>query len=274
LAAEVAAKLRPLFGSAAAPREPLMAWVESHSPSFACRHSAQCTEDVARLLGSLEDLRSHLSDAFPRPVDNLTFIMHDGPRSLAVAAPMLAGVWRATDVTSRPYLTGWVSADDIHLLSPPALRARAAGNPMMAGVLGHSAATLYTRRVIVEANRDLHRSLGPARAAVSLRWAWLLEGASRWFSGESAAARPAVIGRLRGGAAPDFPPSLRDAPLLAGTVMELLVREEGERAAVELAGRLHPDGPRGALVKAFGGRPLVHTEGAWRSYLARLAYSA
>lgn len=251
-----------------------MAWVESHSPSFACRHSAACTEDVARLLGGLETLRTQLTAAFPRPVEDLTFIMHDGPRSLAAASPLLAGLWRATDVASRPYLTGWVSEHDIHLLSPLALRTRAAGNPTMAAVLSHSAATLYTRRVIVEANRDLHRSLGPARTAVSMRWAWLLEGASRWFSGESAAARPAVIGRLRGGPGPAFPPAFRDAPLLAGTVIELLVREEGERAAVELAGRLHPGGARGALIKAFGGRPLVHTEGAWRSYLARLAYSA
>jgi hypothetical protein len=254
-----------------------MAWVESHSASFQCRHSAACTEDVARLLGSLEDLRSGLMEAFPRAVDSvvdITFVMHDGPRSLAASSPMVAALWRATDTASRPYVTGWVANHEIHLLSPPALRARAAGNPTMAAILAHSARTLYTRRVIVEANHDLHRSLGPARTAVSMRWAWLLEGASRWFSGESAAARPAVIARLRGGRQPEFPPALRDAPLLAGTVIDLLVREEGERAAVELAGRLHPGGARGALVKAFGGRPLVHTEGAWRSYLSRLAYSA
>jgi hypothetical protein len=144
----------------------------------------------------------------------------------------------------------------------------------MAAVLGYSAATLFTRRVVVEANHDLHRSLGPARTAVSMRWAWLLEGASRWFSGESAVALPAVTARLRSGRQPEFPPALRDAPLLAGTVFDLLVREEGERAAVELAGRLHPGGARGALIKAFGGRPLVHTEGAWRSHLSRLASSS
>jgi hypothetical protein len=254
-----------------------MAWVESHSASFQCRHSGACTEDVARMLGALEDLRSGLMEAFPRPVEALgalTFIMHDGPRSLAASNPLLVPLWRATDVASRPYITGWASTHEIHLLSPPALRSRAAGNPTLAAVLGYSAATLYTRRVIVEANHDLHRSLGPARTAVSMRWAWLLEGASRWFSGETAAARPAVTARLRGGRQPEFPPALKDAPLLAGTVIDLLVREEGERAAIELAGRLHPGGAEGALVKAFNGRALVHTEGAWRSYLSRLAYSS
>jgi hypothetical protein len=252
-----------------------MAWVESQSASFQCRHSGACTEDVARVLGRLEELRSGLIDAFPRPVEtvsDLTFVMHDGPRTLAASNPMLLALWRATDATSRPYVTGWAANHEIHLLSPPALRSRAAGNPTMAAVLAYSAATLYTRRVIVEANHDLHRSLGPARTAVSMRWAWLLEGASRWFSGETAAARPAVIAHLRAGRQPAFPPALRDAPLLAGTVIDLLVREAGERAAIELAGRLHPGGADGALAKAFG-RPLVHTEGAWRSYLSRLAAS-
>jgi hypothetical protein len=251
-----------------------MAWVESHSASFGCRHSEACTDDVARLLGSLEDLREGLQTAFPRTVEGLTLILHDGPRSLMAANPLMAAHWRRADPASRPLLTGWVTDGEIHLLSPPALRARAAGNPALAAVLAHAAASLYTRRVIIEANHDLHRSLAPARALVSMRWAWLLEGASRWFSGESAAARGLVIARLRGGAQPEFPPAPRDAPLLAGTVIDLVVREAGERAAVELAGRLHPDGTRGALIKAFGGRSAVHTEGAWRSYLSRLAYSS
>jgi hypothetical protein len=59
--------------------------------------------------------------------------------------------------------------------------------------------------------------------------------------------------------------------LLGGTVIDLLVREEGEQRAVELACRLHPQGSRAALSKAFHGRAFVHIEGAWRAHLARLA---
>ena len=54
-------------------------------------------------------------------------------------------------------------------------------------------------------------------------------------------------------------------------MFDLLAREEGERAAARFATRLHPQGARAALTKAFRGRPFVHTEGAWRSHLARLA---
>ena len=63
---------------------------------------------------------------------------------------------------------------------------------------------------------------------------------------------------------------MRDAPLLGGTVIDLLAREQGELAAAQFVCRLHPHGPRAALRKAFGGSALVHTEGAWRSHLARM----
>jgi hypothetical protein len=54
-------------------------------------------------------------------------------------------------------------------------------------------------------------------------------------------------------------------------VIDLLAREQGQRAAASLCTRLDPEGAQAALRKAFGGRPLVQTEGAWRSHLARLA---
>ena len=57
-------------------------------------------------------------------------------------------------------------------------------------------------------------------------------------------------------------------------MIDLLAREQGEEAAAQFACRLHPQGPRAALTKAFGGRPFVHTEGAWRSHLARMASTA
>jgi hypothetical protein len=138
-------------------------------------------------------------------------------------------------------------------------------------MLALSAAALYTRRVIRHNNRDLQRVMGPIRVRRELRWAWLLDGAARWFSGQTDHARPAIARRLREGGRPSFPPGLRDAALLGGTVVDLLAREEGEQAAARFASRLHPGGPSAAIADAFGGRAVVHTEGAWRSHLARLA---
>jgi hypothetical protein len=112
------------------------------------------------------------------------------------------------------------------------------------------------------------------RVRSELRWAWLLEGAARWFSGQTEHARPAIGRRLHEGGPPRFPPGLRDAPLLGGTVVDLLAREGGERAAAEFATRIDPQGPRAALSKAFSGRTLHRTEEAWRTHLARLAGAA
>jgi len=99
-------------------------------------------------------------------------------------------------------------------------------------------------------------------------------GAPQFFSGQTAWLRPAIAVRLREGPPPDFPPSRRDAALLGGTIFDLLVREEGEPAAVALASRLHPDGPKAALKEAFRGRAIGHTMAAWRSHLARVAGAA
>jgi hypothetical protein len=248
-----------------------VAWVESTSASFQCRHSSAHTADAARVLASLEQTRERLADRFPRTVDDLTVILHDGPGSLAASNPLIPLVWAATDPAARRYVTGWVSRRELHVLAPAILRDRAAGGTGSVQMMALAAPTLYTRRVLIECNHDLHNRRAPRRAAAALRWAWLFEGTSRWFSGESAYARTAIIRRLREGGRPSFPPSMRDAPLLGATVIDLLIREEGEQAAAALVAHLHPDGPRAALVKAFRGRPLVHTEGTWRSHLSRLA---
>jgi hypothetical protein len=101
------------------------------------------------------------------------------------------------------------------------------------------------------------------------RWAWLIEGAAQWLSGQTRHVHPAVARRLREGGTPEFPPSRADAILLGGTVFDLLAREEGDRACVTLARGPHPDGPGRALEIAFP-RALRHTESAWRAHLARL----
>ena len=57
-------------------------------------------------------------------------------------------------------------------------------------------------------------------------------------------------------------------------MIDLLAREQGEDAAARFACRLHPGGSRHALTKAFDNRPFQHTEGAWRSHVARMASTA
>jgi hypothetical protein len=251
-----------------------VAWVESASDAFQCRHSSAHADEAALVLETLERARGALAHVFPRTVDGLTFVLHDSVASLALARPQAVLAWVVTAPAARRYVAGWAGRREVHLLSPAVLARRAANSPGSAQMLALAPATLYARALILECNHELHRGSATARAAFALRWAWLLEGGARFFSGETASARGAIVRRLREGGRPRFPPGLRDAPLLGGTVIDLLAREHGKLAAAQFATRLHPGGPRAALTKAFDGRPLVHTEGAWRSHLAALAAAA
>ena len=248
-----------------------MTWVESASPSFRARHDSELADDAGRVLHSLEHARGRLSEVFPRTVGELTVVLHRNALSLAMANPMLPLKRLATTPAARRYVAGWAGGNELHVLAPTALEARASNVPGSREMLALTAPALYARRVIAENNRDLPRALTPARLAAELRWAWLLEGAGRWFSGQTEHARPAIARRLHEGRRPSFPPGVRDAPLLGGTVIDLVARERGEQAAAQLVTRLHPQGARAALTKAFAGRAFVHTEGAWRSHLARMA---
>jgi hypothetical protein len=248
-----------------------MAWVESASPSFRARHDSADLGDADRVLESLELTREALADYFRHTVTGMTLVLHHSRLSVSMARPVLPLAWLVTAPAARRYVAGWAGRDELHVLRPAALEARASNVPGSRQMLARSAASLYARRVIVENNLDLPRRPGPARVAAELRWAWLLEGAARWFAGQTEHAMPTIAQRLRGGARPSFPPVTRDALLLGGTVIDLMAREEGELATARFTCRLDPRGPRAALAKAFGGRPFSRTEAAWRSHLVRIA---
>ena len=226
------------------------------------------------MLHSLELAREQLADYFPVTLGELTVVLHRSAASLALARPVVPLAWLATAPAARRYLAGWAGRHELHMLDPAALTRRASAVPGSREMLELTATALYARRVIAASNRDLPRRASPARPRAELRWAWLLEGAARWFSGQTEHARPAIARRLREGARPSFPPGVRDALLLGGTVIDLLAREQGERAAAAFASRLDRRGPRPALVDAFDGRPVVRTEEAWRSHLNGLAAAA
>jgi hypothetical protein len=251
-----------------------MAWVETLSASFRARHDSAELDDAHRVLLSLERARDQLAQFFPRTPEGITVVLHPGPIGLALTNPLLPLTRLVTAPAARRYVAGWASAEELHVLAPAALRVRASNVAGSRQMLDRTAACLYARRVIAENNADLAKVMGLVRYGRAVRWAWLLEGSARWFGGQTQYARAPIARRLREGRRPSFPPGLRDAPLLGGTVIDLLAREAGEPVAARFCCRLHPQGPRAALTRAFGGRPLVHIEGAWRSHLAQLAGAA
>jgi hypothetical protein len=238
------------------------------------RHDSTQADAADRVLHSLERTRAYLAQYFPRTTAGISVVFHPSVASLAIARPLLPLAWLSAAPAARRYVAGWSSAHELHVLEPDALEARASTVPGSREMLARTVPSLYARRVIVENNQDLPGRLTPRRVRAELRWAWLIEGTARWFGGQTAHARPAITRRLREGRRPAFPPGLRDAPLLGGTVIDLLVSKHGEHAAARLASRLHPHGPRGALREAFRGRSTQDVEEAWHAHLVGLTTGA
>jgi hypothetical protein len=251
-----------------------MAWVETESPNFTARHEERDADDVVELLGLLEGTRARMAEVFPSVPDHVGVVIHGSNAALALAQPYIPIVRQLTAPAARRYLVGWFGRDTVHVLAPRILRERASNVPGSEEMALRAPAAYYAQLVVGHNNPQLPPPFRLGRFIRYLRWAWLPNGAAQWFSGQTAFARPAIARRLREGPEPSFPPSLRDSILLGGTVFDLIAREEGEEEAVKVACRLPPGGPKRALVYAFKGRPLVHTDGTWRAHLSRIAGQA
>jgi hypothetical protein len=171
---------------------------------------------------------------------------------------------------SRRYFSGWFSSREIHVLSPVVLRQRASNVPGSREAMQLAPLHEYAHLVVGANNANLPPPFNPGSFRRYLRWAWLCEGAATWLSGQAKFLGPAIARYMHEGNRPLFPPKARDAMLLGGTVFGLLEREQGRRAGVELATRLHPDGANAAIERAFGGHRF-EVEAAWRRYLTELA---
>jgi len=247
-----------------------VSWVETTSLSFTARHDSNQSDDAIAVLEDLEEHRNRLEQLFPRLPGNVTVILHDSPLQLWLAHPLLLGARMLASPAARRYVAAWYRAGEVHTLSPPVLRALSAGADSERAML-LSPRRGFTALVVGENNPLLPPPSRPGPVRRALRHAWLPHGASQHFSGQVPLLRAAFAMRLRRGRVP-FPPGVRDAPLLAGSVFDLLAAERGERACVRLA--THPyRSTRDALEEAFD-RSLTDTAHVWRTHLAHLSTPA
>lgn len=245
-----------------------MPWVETQSLSFSARHDSRDVDHAARVLEQLEELREELAERFERTPGEVAVVIHPRSVQLALAHPWLPLAQLTAAPASRRYFAGWFNVGEIHVLAPPALERRASGVEGSREALLRAPQHEYAHLVLAANNPELPPPFTVASFRRYMRRAWLCEGAATWFSGQTPLLRGAVARRLREGPRPAFPPSARDAQLLGGTLFDLLEREEGPEAAVELAGAREADGDRAALATAFR-RQSAQVERAWRRHLER-----
>ena len=239
-------------------------WLETDSEHFTARHDEHDADGAASVLALLEATRERLTGRLHDVPDGVAVVLHGTTAQLHAAQPLLPVAVRVTAPASRRYLVGWPGRDAVHVLAPSVLDERASAVPGSREMLRLAPAALYAQLAVRATNPRLRRGR-------RLRWAWLGLGAAQFLSGQTAHVRPAIKRRLHEGGRPSFPPALRDAHLLGGTVMDLLAREEGDDAVAGLVAVAGDAPPRETLIRAFHGRELRHTEAAWRAHLERMA---
>jgi hypothetical protein len=243
-------------------------WVETRSPHLLARHELADDEDVAGLLELVEGTRERLAVAFDDLPVEAEIVVHGSDAALTAAQPYLPVLRRMVAPAARRYLVGWFGVDTIHVLAPRLLTARASNVPGSREMNLLAPAALYAQLVVGINNRRLPPPFRMGAFARYVRWAWLQAGAAQWFSGQTAYARPAIARRLHEGPAPEFPPGVRDAHLLGGTIFDVLAHERGDAACARLAAADPRGSARDVLRDAFRGRGLTQAEQAWREHLA------
>ena len=247
-----------------------MPWVETRSPHLLARHELADDEDVAGLLELVEGTRERLAVAFDDLPPEIEIVVHGSDAALTAAQPYLPVLRRMVAPAARRYLVGWFGVDTIHVLAPRLLTARASNVPGSREMNLLAPAALYAQLVVGINSGRLPPPFRMASFARYVRWAWLQAGAAQWFSGQTAYARPAIARRLHEGPEPEFPPGVRDAHLLGGTVFDVLALERGDEACARLAAAAPRGSARDVLRDAFRGRGLTHAEQAWREHLSGL----
>ena len=251
----------------------MIRWTETASPSFTARHAEDDADGTRATLELLEGMRERLGSLLPALPEAVDVVVHPTRAGLDLAQPLVPLVRRMTAAPARRFVAGGISTHQLHVLTPEGLQARAGSVAGSSEMLAATPGALYAQLACSALNPGLAPPFGARATASTLRSLWLTVGAGAWLGGQTAHARPAIARRLRAGGEPRFPPSARDAVLLGGTVFELLAEEEGDAAAVDMA-LTAPAGLRQTLEPAFRGRSLVHTSGAWRAHLARIAGAA
>ena len=211
-----------------------MTWLETASETFVARYDERDADDAERVLAQLEYARERLQRKLDVQLGDLSVVLHPTSAQLDAAQPWLPLQRARTAPAARRYVVGTVTEEEIHVLAPRVLAQRASNVEGSLELLMLAPSALLAKRM-------LRRQAAPVAQAGA---PWRLEGAAQFFSGQIKHIRPVVVLRIHERPAPSFPPGRRDALLLGGTVFDLLHREEGDEACLELASA--PDPAAGA----------------------------
>lgn len=238
-------------------------WTESTSDLFRVRFDSDARVEVEEMVHTLEAvamrLEAHGLVLPPHP----TVVVHPTAVSLALAQPAFLAAQSVTESHGRRYVASWPSGATLHLIAP---HRHLRGDQRVIGMrdaLERAPACGLAHLALAHANPGLSLQRAIRRRA----WLWLAWGAGQALVGQVPLLASSIAVRRRMRRALSMPPPPRDAVVLGGSVVELVLRTRGLTALVSMLKEPLPPTPEGWIGKALPGLGPTERDVHWRMLL-------
>lgn len=238
-------------------------WTESASNLFRVRFDDEARTEVEELVHILETyavrLEAHGLVLPPHP----TVVVHPTAVSLSLAQPAYVAALGLTETHGRRYLASWTSGSTLHLISPERLRRGTENHISLRAAMERAPACGLAHMALGHANSGLSLQ----RALRSRGWFWLAWGAGQTLVGQVPTLASVIAVRRKERRALSLTPAMRDAVILGGSIVELVLRERGLTGLVHLLKAPLPERPEAWIARALPGVGPTEREVQWRMLL-------
>ncbi len=241
-------------------------WTESSSNLFRVRFDDDARTEVEELVHVLETVAARLDAHGLRLPPHPTIVVHPTGLSLGLAQPGYFAAQSLTEAVGRRYLASWSVGSTLHLVVPHRLLRNGRGQVTMREALERAPSCGLA-----------HLALGHTNPALSLQrtlrnrsWFWLAWGAGQTLVGQVPLLATSIAIRRRERRAMTIPPPMRDAVVLGGSLVELVLRERGLTALVQLLREPLPPTPQAWIGQALPGLGPTERDVRWRMLLDEL----
>ncbi|MDO9352354.1 MAG: hypothetical protein Q7T55_01575 [Solirubrobacteraceae bacterium] len=195
-----------------------------------------------------------------------TIVVHPTSFSLGLAQPAYVWAQSLTESHGRRYLASWSSGSTLHLISPPRLLRGTGTHISMRDALERAPACGLAHLALGHLNPGLTLQ----RALRRRQWLWLAWGAGQALVGQVPMLASTIAVRRRERRALTIPPPARDAVVLGGSLVELVLRERGLTGLVALLRDPLPPSPGAWVNRALSGLGPTERDVRWRMLLDEL----
>ncbi len=195
-----------------------------------------------------------------------TIVFHPTAVSLGLAQPAFLLAQSLTESVGRRYLASWSSGSTLHLIAPRRLMRGTEGHISMREALERAPACGLAHLAL----GHLNPGLSLQRALRRRQWLWLAWGAGQTLVGQVPMLASTIAVRRRERRALTIPPPGRDAIVLGGSLVELVLRERGLTGLVALLRDPLPPSPQAWINRALSGLGPTERDVRWRMLLDEL----